>query len=82
MVKASAGGGGRGLRVVRAPDALAAALEAARAEAAAAFGDGRLLIERALIGARHVEVQVFGDEHGNIVHSASAIARSSAAIRR
>ena len=67
MVKASAGGGGRGLRVVRAPEALAAAIEAARAEAAAAFGDGRLLIERAILGARHVEVQVFGDEQGNIV---------------
>ena len=68
MVKASAGGGGRGLRIVREPDALGPALEAARAEAASAFGDGRLLIERALLGARHVEVQVFGDEQGNIVH--------------
>jgi geranyl-CoA carboxylase alpha subunit len=68
MVKASAGGGGRGLRIVREPDGLKAALTAARAEAESAFGDGRLLIERALIGARHVEVQVFGDEHGCIVH--------------
>ncbi len=67
MVKACAGGGGRGLRVVREPGALAAAIEAARSEAAAAFGDGRLLIERAILGARHVEVQVFGDEHGHIV---------------
>jgi geranyl-CoA carboxylase alpha subunit len=68
MVKASAGGGGRGLRIVREPDGLKAALTAARAEAESAFGDGRLLIERALIGARHVEVQVFGDEHRHIVH--------------
>jgi geranyl-CoA carboxylase alpha subunit len=68
MVKASAGGGGRGLRVVRAPDALTASLAAARSEAAAAFGDGRLLIERAILGARHVEVQVFGDERGAVVH--------------
>jgi len=68
MVKASAGGGGRGLRIVREPDGLTAALAAAHAEAESAFGDGRLLIERALIGARHVEVQVFGDEHGHIVH--------------
>ena len=68
MVKASAGGGGRGLRVVRDPESLQAALEAAGAEARSAFGDGRLLIERALIGARHIEVQVFGDEQGNIVH--------------
>ena len=44
------------------------ALRAACAEARSAFGDGRLLMERALIGARHVEVQVFGDEHGSIVH--------------
>ena len=68
MVKASAGGGGRGLRIVREPDALRGAVETARAEAVSAFGDGLLLIERALLGARHVEIQVFGDEQGNIVH--------------
>ena len=68
MVKASAGGGGRGLRIVSEPQGLETALAAARAEAARAFGDGRLLIERALLGARHVEVQVFGDEQGHIVH--------------
>ena len=68
MVKASAGGGGRGMRIVRAPEALDGALRAARAEAENAFGDGRLLIERALLTARHVEVQVFGDEQGAIVH--------------
>ena len=68
MVKASAGGGGRGLRIVREAEALRGAVETARAEAASAFGDGTLLIERALLGARHVEIQVFGDEQGNIVH--------------
>ncbi len=68
MVKASAGGGGRGLRIVSNHEALKPALEAACAEAQSAFGDGRLLIERALLGARHVEVQVFGDEQGTIVH--------------
>ena len=68
MVKASAGGGGRGMRIVREPGALEAALRAARAEAENAFGDGRLLIERALLGARHVEIQVFGDEQGRILH--------------
>ena len=68
MVKATAGGGGRGMRIVREPEALAAAFAAARSEAENAFGDGRLLIERALLGARHVEVQVFGDEQGRIVH--------------
>jgi geranyl-CoA carboxylase alpha subunit len=68
MVKASAGGGGRGMRIVRGPEALDAALRSASAEAGSAFGDGRLLLERALLGARHVEIQVFGDEHGAIVH--------------
>jgi geranyl-CoA carboxylase alpha subunit len=68
MVKASAGGGGRGMRIVREPEALDGALRAARAEAENAFGEGRLLIERALLAARHVEVQVFGDEQGAIVH--------------
>ena len=68
MIKASAGGGGRGMRVVRETVGLEAALSAASAEARSAFGDGRLLMERALIGARHVEVQVFGDERGAIVH--------------
>ncbi|MBL8646987.1 MAG: acetyl-CoA carboxylase biotin carboxylase subunit [Sphingosinicella sp.] len=68
MVKASAGGGGRGMRIVTAPEGLADALRAARAEAGAAFGDDRLLLERAVIEPRHVEIQVFGDRHGNIVH--------------
>ena len=68
MVKAAAGGGGRGMRLVRDESALAAALKAARSEAEHAFGDGRLLLERALTGARHIEVQVFADQHGNVVH--------------
>jgi len=68
MVKASAGGGGRGMRVVFKPQELEPALRSARAEAESAFGDGRLLIERAFVGARHIEVQVFGDEQGTIVH--------------
>ncbi len=68
MVKAASGGGGRGMRIVREPEALKAALGSARAEAETAFGEGRLLIERALLGARHVEVQVFGDHEGRIVH--------------
>jgi geranyl-CoA carboxylase alpha subunit len=68
MVKAAAGGGGRGMRLVRAPGALGAALAVARSEAEHAFGDGRLLLERALEGARHVEVQVFADQHGQCLH--------------
>ena len=68
MIKAAAGGGGRGMRRVAAASELAAALDAARSEAQHAFGDGRLLLERALENARHVEIQVFADQHGNIVH--------------
>ncbi len=68
MVKAAAGGGGRGMRLVAEPAALPVALRAAAAEAAAAFGDGRLILERALIAPRHVEIQVFADAAGHIVH--------------
>jgi geranyl-CoA carboxylase alpha subunit len=68
MIKAAAGGGGRGMRLVRSEDDLAAALNSARSEAEHAFGDGRLLFERALEGARHIEVQVFADQHGNVIH--------------
>jgi 3-methylcrotonyl-CoA carboxylase alpha subunit len=64
LVKASGGGGGRGMRIVAEPTGLAAALQAARAEAAAAFGDDQLLIERYFPRARHVEVQVLGDDAG------------------
>jgi geranyl-CoA carboxylase alpha subunit len=68
MVKAAAGGGGRGLRRVEGPEQLAAALRAARGEAERAFGSGELLLERALGGARHVEVQVFADAYGHVLH--------------
>jgi len=68
MIKAGAGGGGRGMRLVTDGARLGDALRAARQEASAAFGDGSLLLEKALFGARHVEVQVFADRHGNVVH--------------
>ncbi|MEM7407428.1 MAG: biotin carboxylase N-terminal domain-containing protein [Pseudomonadota bacterium] len=68
MIKAAAGGGGRGMRLVDDAASLAPALALARAEARGAFGDDTLILERALIGARHVEVQVFADRHGNVVH--------------
>jgi acetyl-CoA carboxylase biotin carboxylase subunit len=68
LLKAAAGGGGRGMRVVHAAAALPAAFESARAEAQAAFGDGRLYVERFLDRVRHVEIQVLGDVHGATVH--------------
>ncbi|MCK6554384.1 ATP-grasp domain-containing protein [Candidatus Binatia bacterium] len=68
LVKASAGGGGKGMRVVHESDRLEAALAAARREATHAFGDDTLLVERYFEAPRHVEIQVLGDAHGNIVH--------------
>jgi 3-methylcrotonyl-CoA carboxylase alpha subunit len=68
MLKASAGGGGRGMRVVRDVGEFARALDGARREAKGAFGDDTMLVERYLERPRHIEVQVFGDSHGNIVH--------------
>jgi acetyl-CoA carboxylase biotin carboxylase subunit len=68
LLKASAGGGGRGMRLVHAETALAAALEAAASEAKAAFGDGTLYMEKFIARARHIEIQVLADGHGNTVH--------------
>ncbi len=68
MVKAAAGGGGRGMRLVADADQLADALAAARREAFAAFGDGRIFVERAVVGGRHVEVQILADQHGHALH--------------
>jgi len=67
LVKASAGGGGRGMRVVRTASELAAAIVSAKREAKAAFGDDRMLIEKYVDNPRHIEVQVIGDSHGNLV---------------
>ena len=68
LVKAAAGGGGRGMRVVAAPVELTAAVESARREAAAGFADDRVFIERLIPRARHIEVQVIADTHGNVIH--------------
>ncbi|MBC5768500.1 acetyl/propionyl/methylcrotonyl-CoA carboxylase subunit alpha [Ramlibacter albus] len=68
MVKAAAGGGGRGMRLVQEPAQLPSALQSARSEAQSAFGSGELLLERALLAPRHVEVQVFADSHGHCIH--------------
>jgi geranyl-CoA carboxylase alpha subunit len=68
MVKATAGGGGRGMRLVESAAQLDAALLAARSEALGAFGSDRLMLERAIQHPRHVEIQVFADDHGHVVH--------------
>ncbi|HSM86078.1 MAG TPA: biotin carboxylase N-terminal domain-containing protein [Candidatus Limnocylindrales bacterium] len=68
LIKASAGGGGRGMRIVRGAGEFQEALRAARSEAERAFGDGTLLVEKYVEGARHVEVQILGDEHGKLIH--------------
>src|SRR5690606_29570722 len=68
IVKAAAGGGGRGMRVVRTEAELAPAIKQATQEASAAFGNGSVYVEKFLEHARHIEVQVIGDSHGNAVH--------------
>jgi acetyl-CoA carboxylase biotin carboxylase subunit len=68
MLKAAAGGGGRGMRLVETEDKLEAALAGAKRESKAAFGDDTIYLEKAIVRARHIEIQVFGDEHGQAVH--------------
>ncbi|NJD31996.1 MAG: ATP-grasp domain-containing protein [Gammaproteobacteria bacterium] len=68
LVKAVAGGGGRGMRLVHSLLELPAALAGARREAQSAFGDGTLMLERLIEGGRHIEIQVFADQHGNVIH--------------
>lgn len=68
FVKAAAGGGGKGIRLVQEPDGLVGSLAAARREAAKAFGDDRVYLEKAVQRARHVEIQVLADSHGSVIH--------------
>lgn len=68
MIKAAAGGGGRGMRRVDSMEALAASLPSARSEALNAFASGELILEKAIIEPRHIEIQVFADQHGNVLH--------------
>ncbi len=68
MIKASAGGGGKGMRIVPSADEFRAALTSARREARSAFGDDKVLLERFVQGPRHIEFQIFGDMHGDVVH--------------
>ena len=68
MLKAVAGGGGKGMRRVDREADLPAAFDSASSEALRAFGDGRIYVEKLIENARHIEIQVFGDQHGNMVH--------------
>ncbi|MSR74941.1 MAG: acetyl-CoA carboxylase biotin carboxylase subunit [Planctomycetes bacterium] len=68
MLKASAGGGGKGIRIVRQPHELLSAFERAQGEARTAFGDPTVYIERYVENPHHIEIQIFGDQHGNVVH--------------
>lgn len=68
VVKAAVGGGGKGMRTVHSPEELPFAVLAARREAESTFGDGALYLERLVEGARHIEVQILGDQHGHIIH--------------
>ena len=68
LVKASAGGGGRGMRRVDRPEELAAKFEEARAEALACFGDGQLYLEKLILNPKHIEFQILADRHGNVIH--------------
>jgi acetyl-CoA carboxylase biotin carboxylase subunit len=68
MLKAASGGGGKGMRIVSSPDALVAAFEGATREARSSFGDDAVYIEKAIVGPRHIEVQVFADSHGQVVY--------------
>jgi acetyl-CoA carboxylase biotin carboxylase subunit len=68
MLKASAGGGGKGMRLVPSFEELRSSFDNAKSEAAAAFGDSSLYLEKAILRPRHIEIQVFADNHGNIVH--------------
>src|SRR5580704_8810868 len=68
MLKAAAGGGGKGMRLVHAPVELKSALDAARSEAERSFGDNEVYLEKAIVNPRHIEMQVLADEHGNTVY--------------
>jgi acetyl-CoA carboxylase biotin carboxylase subunit len=68
MLKAAAGGGGKGMRLVAGEDKFTAAYDGAKREAMAAFGDDAVYLEKAIVGPRHIEIQVFADTHGNVIH--------------
>ncbi len=68
LLKADFGGGGKGMRVVESEEELASSMRAARSEAESAFGDSSIYVEKAIVAPRHIEIQVLGDRHGNVIH--------------
>ena len=82
MMKASAGGGGKGMRLAYSEKDVREGFEATKREGLSSFGDDRVFIEKFIENPRHIEIQVLGDKHGNILYLTSANARSSAATRR
>ena len=68
MIKAAMGGGGKGMRLVNKPEEFANALNLAKSESLNAFGSDEIILERAILSPRHVEIQIFGDNHGNVIH--------------
>ena len=80
-MKAVAGGGGKGMRVARSDEELVQGFMSAQAEGQAAFGNPDLFMEKYIESARHVEVQIIGDKHGNVCHVGNAIVRSSGGIK-
>src|SRR6202163_3568218 len=68
MIKASAGGGGKGMRIARSKSEVAEGFDRARSEAKSSFGDDRVFIEKFIVDPRHIEIQVLGDKHGNVIH--------------
>ena len=68
MIKAAAGGGGKGMRIVKKESELKDSIVSAKREALSGFGDDRIFIERYVEKSRHIEIQILGDEHGNVVH--------------
>lgn len=68
IIKASAGGGGKGMRIAQSPDEIEEGFQLARSEAASSFGDERVFIEKFITNPRHIEIQVLGDKHGNVIH--------------
>ena len=82
MLKASAGGGGKGMRRVENHQDLEAAIRETSSEAERSFGNASIYLEKVVVNPRHIEIQILGDQHGNLIHLGSANARCSAGTKR